>query len=133
MLDPGKPSKYHLDVNTDKDELSKSFRAEEDWLTVVTFDNTNNTPCAIVMFKKTLDYLSLMEHLPSLEIHRDILHSTHKTMWELSYGIRSIDKKGKYLGDSCLATGLEVLDNLNLNERCQSTMDIWLQLAGSVN
>ena len=74
-----------------------------------------------------------MEPPSSLEIHRNIVHTTHKTMWELSYGIRSIDKKEKCLGDICLATGLEALYNLNLNERCQSTMDIWLQLAGSVN
>ena len=65
---------------------------------------------------KTLDDLSLMEPLPPLEIHRDISHTTRKTMWELSYGIERIDKKGKCLGDIGIATGLENVHNQNINE-----------------
>ena len=75
MLDPSEASKHQLNVNTDKNQLSKSFRAEEDRLTVVTFEKTNDSPCTIAMLK-TLNDLSLMEPLPSLEIHRDILHTT---------------------------------------------------------
>ena len=116
MLDPSEASKHQLNVNTDKNKLSKSFCSEEDRLTVVAFEKTNDSPCAITMLK-TLNDLSLMEPLPSLEIHRDILHTTCKTMWELSYGIQRIDKKAKCLGDICIATGLEMLYNLNLNER----------------
>ena len=115
MLDPSEASKHQLNVNTDKKELSKSFCAEEDRLTVVAFE-TNDSPSAIAMLK-TLNVLSLMEPLPPLEIHRDILHTTCKTMWELSYGIQRIDKKGKCLGDICIAAGLEMLYNLNVNER----------------
>ena len=111
MLHPTEASKHHLDVNTDKNKLSKSFHAEA----VVAFEKTNDIPCAIVMLK-TLDDLSLMEPLPPLEIHRDISHTTRKTMWELSYGIERIDKKGKCLGDICIATGLENVHNLNINE-----------------
>ena len=105
-----------MNANTDKNELSKSFCAEEDRLMVVAFDKSNDSPCAIAMFK-TLNDLSLMEPLPPLEIHRDILHTTCKTMWELSYGIQRIDKKGKCLGDICIATGLEMIYDPNLNER----------------
>ena len=86
MLDPSEASKHQLNVNTDKNELSKSFSSEEDRLTVVAFEKTNDSPCAITMLK-TLHDLSLMEPLTPLEIHRDILHTTCKTMWELSYGI----------------------------------------------
>ena len=85
-------------------------------MTVVAFEKTNDSPRAIMMLT-TLNDLSLMEPMPSLEIHRDILHTTCKTMWELSYGIQRIDKKGKCLGDICITTGLEMLYNLNLNER----------------
>ena len=115
MLDPSEASKHQLNVNTDKNKLSKSFCSEEDQLTVVAFEKTNDSPRAITMLK-TLNDLSLMEPLPSLEIHRDILHTTCKTMWELSYGIQRIDKKGKCLGDICIATGLENVHNLNINE-----------------
>ena len=58
MLDPGEASKLHLEVNMDKNELSKSFHAEEDRLTVAAFDKTNNTPFSSAMFKKTLYNLS---------------------------------------------------------------------------
>ena len=43
MLDPSEASKHQLNVNTDKKELSKSFCAEEDRLTVVAFE-TNDSP-----------------------------------------------------------------------------------------
>ena len=130
MLDPGEASKNQLNINTYKNEVSKSFLGEGDRLTVVAFDKSNGTPCAIAMFKKNTYDPSLMEPLPLLEIHRDILQTTRKTMWELSYCIRSVDKKGKCLGDICIATGLEALHNLNLNARRQSTVNVWLQLAG---
>ena len=58
MLDPGEASKHHLEVNMVKNKLSKSFHAEEDRLTVVAFDKTNNSPFASAMFKKTLGNLS---------------------------------------------------------------------------
>lgn len=76
------------------------------------------------MFKNTPYELSLMEPLPLLKIHRYILHTSHKK--KLRYCIYNIDKKGKFLEDICIATGLEVLHNLNLNERHQSTKYIWL-------
>ena len=130
MLDPGEASKNQLNINTYKNELSKSFLGERDRLTVVAFDKSDGTPCAIAMFKKNTYDPSLMEPLPLLQIHRDILQTTRKTIWELSYCIRSVDKKGKCLGDICIATGLEALHNQNLNERRQSTVNVWLQLAG---
>ena len=110
MLDPSEASKHQLNVNTDKNELSKSFCVEEDRLKVVAFE-TNDSPCAIAMLK-TLNDLSLMEPPPPLEIQRDILHTTCKPMWELSYGIQRIDKKGKCPGDICIAAGLEMLYSL---------------------
>ena len=130
MQDPGKASKNQVNINTYKNELSKSFLGEGDRLTVVAFDKSDGTPCAIAMFKKNTYDPSLMEPLPLLQIHRDILQTTRKTIWELSYCIRSVDKKGKCLGDICIATGLEALHNQNLNERRQSTVNVWLQLAG---
>ena len=99
-------------------------------LTVVAFDKSDGTPCAIAMFKKNTYDPSLMEPLPLLQIHRDISQTTRKTILELSYFILSIDKKGKCLADICIATGLEALHNQNLNERRQSTVNVWLQLAG---
>ena len=51
MLDPSEASKHQLNVNTDKNKLSKSFRVEEDRLTVVAFEKTNDSPCAITMLK----------------------------------------------------------------------------------
>ena len=63
-------------------------------LTAVAFDKTDGTPCAIAMFKKNTYDLSLMDPLPLLQIHRDISQTTRKTILELTYFIRSIDKKG---------------------------------------
>ena len=92
MLDPGEASKNQLNINTYKNELSKSFLGEGDRLTVVAFDKSDGTPCAIAMFKKNTYDPSLMEPLPLLQIHRDILQTTRKTIWELSYCIRSVDE-----------------------------------------
>ena len=131
MLDQSEPLKYQPNVNTYKNELSKSFLGEGDGLTVVVFDKSNGTPIAIKMLKKKTYHPSLMEPLPLLQIHSNILQTTRKTVWKLSYCIRNVDKKGKCLGDICIATGLEALHNLNFNAGHQSTVNIWLQLAGS--
>ena len=130
LMDPNEASKNHLNVSAYKSELLNGFSGKGERLTVIAFNRTTNTPCAIAMFKKTSYQPSLMKPLPSLDIQRDISHTTRKTMWELKYCIRSIDNKGKSLGDICIAAGLEALHNLNVKERRQSTMYVWLQVAG---
>ncbi len=83
------------------------------------------------MFKKMCYDSSQIEPLPLLEIDRDLFNTTRKTIWELSYCIRHVEQKAKCLGDMCVAAGLEALHEQNLNERRQSTMYVWLLLAGN--
>ena len=102
MLDPGEPSKYQPNINTYMNELSKSFLGEGDHLTVVALDKSNGTLCAITMFKKSTYDPSLMEPLPLLQIHSNILQTTRQNIWELSYCGRSVNKNRKCLGDICI-------------------------------
>ena len=106
-----------MDIRTN---FPDNFLVTGGWLTVVAFDKTTNTACANAMLKTPYDF-SLMESLSSLEIYRDILPASHKTMLELPYCIWSVDKKGQCQEDIFITTGLEAPHNLNLNERCQFT------------
>lgn len=132
ILDPREASNQQMNVSTYRHEISELFSPKtNDRLTVVALDKATNTPCGIATFKKSAYDPSLIQALPSLQIHDSVLNINRKTLWELSYCIRRADKKGKCLGDICISSGLEAVRNKMLNERRQSTSYVWLLLAGN--